>query len=458
MRLAISFAIALAACGNVKANHLPDAPPGDDAPGIDAASPLVKVTSLTMTGDGQPDLNVTVIFEDATGNLISDDPVDANGKVQAEMPDGGNVVVVRTPTDTPSTLNATVQVITGVKPGDDLTLGLKAFGNDQASGGQTTMTASFTPVAGAGTTTFFTKCGSFPPNVTAGPPNVTLTFHDSCHGATFDLLMVASGGSLLTPVFTKVVGITHTNGGTFTIPAGTTTMQNFTITAQNIDAQVAGLSASRAGLLDDAPVGQQDVTVATPVAGTNTIVVPFEQGLGTRSGVAVNWSRTDATNVQGLQVTTTTLLNNITMDVAPLELPWVTNVASTTSGMTWTTVAPGKDTDGLMLEWAGKWTTVEKLTTTTIWIVFGAPSATGAALPPLPTKYARLDPHQQTATVTVTGALGALEDYDVINGYDEFRQQAPTLFLSGLLPNLAQFDGMAVQRSVTAIQAKPGLR
>jgi hypothetical protein len=136
----------------------------------------------------------------------------------------------------------------------------------------------------------------------------------------------------------------------------------------------------------------------------------------------------------------------------------VTSVAATASGMTWTTVAPGKATDGMILEWAGKWTTVAKLTTSTTWIVFGAPSATGAALPPLPAKYARLDPHQQTAAVSVVAAVGGFEDYDVINGYDEFRQQAPTLFLSGLLPNIAEFDTMAVQRSVSAFSAKAGVR
>jgi len=438
MKLAISFVMTMAACGNVKANHLPDAPSGDDA-AVDAAPSAVKVTSLTVTGDGLPDTNVTVIFEDGAGNLISDDPVDANGKAQAEMPGGGNVIVLRIPTDTPSSLNANMEVITGVKPGDDLTVGLKAFGNNTTGGGQTTMTANFSPVSGAATTAFFTECGSFPPNtVTAGPPTVTLTFRDSCHGATFDLLMVASGGTLVTPVFTKVVGITHVPNGVFTIPAGTTAMQNFTITAQNIDAQVAGLSGSRAALFDDAPIGQQDVTVATPVAGTNTIVLPFEQGLGTRSGVAVNWSRTDASNVQGLQVTTATLTNNITMDVAPLELPWVTNLAATTSGMTWTTVA--------------------KVTTSTAWIVFGAPNATGAALPPLPAKYARLDPHQQTVPVSVPVAIGGFTDYDVINGYDAFRQQARTLFLSGLLPNIAEFETMAVQRNVTAFQVRAGVR
>ena len=457
MKLATSFVITMAACGNVKANHLPDAPPNDDA-SVDAAPPSVKVTSLTVTGDGLPDTNVTVIFEDAAGTLISDEPVDANGKVQAEMPNGGNVIVLRIPTDTPSTLNANMEVITGVKPGDDLTAGLKAFGNNTTGGGQTTMTANFSPVSGATTTTFFTECGSSAPNVTAGPPNVTLTFRDSCHGATFDLLMVASGGTLVTPVFAKVTGITHVPGGVFTIPAGTTAMQNFTITAQNIDAQVAGLSGSRAALFDDAPIGQQDVTVATPVAGTNTIVLPFEQGVGTRSGVAVNWSRTDASNVQGLQLTTATLTNSITMDVAPLELPWVTNVAATPAGMTWTTVAPGKTTDGMILEWAGTWTTVAKLTTNTTWFVFGAPSTTGAALPPLPAKYARFDPHQQTVPVSVPAAVGGFEDYDVINGYDDFRQQARTLFLSGLLPNIAEFETMAVQRSVTAFSAKAGVR
>jgi hypothetical protein len=444
--------LAVVGCGEVT-NHLADAPPEIDA-AVDAAVAPVNVTSLTLIGDGLPDTNVIVIFADDVGTLIADGAPDASGKISAVMPNGGTVTVLRTLVDNSTTLQGTMVSITGVKPGDDLTFGLHAIPNNTTGGGQNTMTVNFTPVPNAGAQTFSTKCG----NTTDGSGQTALTFRDSCHDATFDLLMIASGGNLAQPVFAKLLGINFAAGGAFTLPAGVTTMQNQTINMTNVDTNIQSISASRFSMFDNASVGQLSASVAAPVAGNDTLAIPFPQGVGSRSNFHFQMTRSDAINIQNRDITTATLTNSQDVDVAQLEVPWITATDVTTTGQTWTELTPGTAPDGMMMTWAGHWTTAAKIATTLAWRVIRPVNASGAALVPVPAKYGRFDPAQAGVTILPTIATTTIVDYDTVNGYDEFRQQPETLTSGTNVSLVGAFVGQPVQRGTTTFSARLGVQ
>ena len=457
MRLVV-LSIALVGCGQVTAG-LADAPPPDTT--VDAASAPVSITSLTQTGDGLPDTNVDVVFADATGTLILETQVDAQGHAQAEMPAGGNVTIIRTTVDTATTLTGALSTITGVKPGDNLTFGLKALANNTTGGGVTTMTVNFPLNASAGFYTFFTACDEIGETTVSSSP-ATLNFHDSCHGATFDLLCVEHGGNLATPVFFKVSDITFQAGGTTTITNPVlATMQNFTVNVTNVDSGATELSVDRSGMLGNTAVGGEVTALANPPAGTNQLVVPFEQGFGSRSDITFQEFRSGVSFGQNLEILTPTLTNSVDIDQSALALPSLGTLLVTPAGLTWTTLFPGT-ADGGELQWAGHWTTAAGVATTLVWRIALPVTDTGAALVRLPSKFARLDPTQQTATVSPTIGQITMVNYDLINGYDEFRLQPETLSLApgagvvgtSRLPDVGPFNGMAVQRTIGAADSR----
>ena len=133
--------------------------------------------------------------------------VAADGTAQAMIPPGAQVSAIRLPTDTATTLDAQVTTITGVRPGDALVFGLRAAPAPTTVGGQTTMSASFSPATGASRYNFFTPCGL---SIATATP-ATLTFRDGCHGAAFDLLATTVAAGV--PMFLKVAAVNYQSGG-----------------------------------------------------------------------------------------------------------------------------------------------------------------------------------------------------------------------------------------------------
>jgi hypothetical protein len=413
---------------------------------IDAPPAPVKVTVLNYLGDGLPDVTASMIFQDPDGNVVFEGQVDAMGKLEAPLPTGGTVTEVRIVTDTATTLSAQITTIMGIKPGDDLTFGLKARPTIVNQGGQTTMTASYTPLSSATSHTFFTTCGSFGAGTTSP---VTLTFRDSCHGASFDLVGVASGGMLTQPAYLKLTNITYQGGGTFTIPVGFSTMGNFTVNAQNMPAEIASLSVRRASWLDNTAVASQTVSVGDPPAGTVSTAVPYAQTVGTRSLVALTFTRPDGTGSQTHTVHTSTLTSSLDVDLGRLQVPWVANPLVSPTGASWMISVPGDTPDGMLTLWNGRWV-IGSRTTSVAWRIAHPPNATGITLPRLSAMHAAVDPQAQTVAVTPTSGTVFAVDYDVVNGYDEFRQQPDTL-LTSTTDTMGAFVGMPFQRRLYSV-------
>jgi len=443
----LMLGLLVSACGNVKSGGLADAPTVGDSQVDSSPSPLVKATVLTTLKDGLPDIAARLVFQDAAGGVVLDDRVDAAGEQQANLPAGGSVSAVRVVSDTPATLSVEITTITGVKPGDDLTFGVKRPGTVTNQGGQTSMTATFTGVPAAGSHTFYTACGSS--TVPAEATTVTLNFRDSCHGDTFDLLAVASGGTLTAPMSLKLTNINYTSGGSFTIPDRFAAMASFTVNMANIVDPVSSLSVTRSSLIDSAAVAAQSTAVVDPPAGAFSTAVPFTASFGTRSQVVISMSRPDAKVSQTFVVQTPTLAPSVNVDLGTLQLPWLKDLVLKPDGGAWTTVVPGDDPDGMVTFWSGSWDNGAR-TVTVAWRVVHPAASAGMTLPRLPAAYAAYDPGQQVVEVTPTTLLLNIVDYDTVAGYDEFRRMPETLI--GSVANLGAFVGMPFQRrSVVAL-------
>lgn len=429
----------VAACGSVKGRT-------PDAQDIDAAPAVVKVTALSLIGDGLPDTTAKVVFQDPEGNVILDAAVDAMGHAQAMLPSGGTVSAIRITNDTPTSLVATMETVVGVQGGDDLTLGLKRLATITNQGGQTSMTATFTPLANATSYGFYTSCGAV--FVSASP--VTLNFRDSCHGQSFDLLATATGAMLATPAFLKLTNISYEGGGSFNIPVGFTTMSNFTVNMTNIADAVSNLSITRFSLIGNTPVAPQGVSAGDPPAGSLSQTVLFPQGFGTRSEVAVSTSRMGAQNNQRHEVHTATLSPSLNVDLGK-QLPWFTDVAITQTGGTWTMVAPGDPPDGMQTTWFGRWV-VGTRNVSISWRIVQPAAMAGMTLPHLPPAYAMIDPGQQTVPVTAALMTVTMAELDNVAGYDEFRQMGETLITS--IGSMGAFLGMPLQRRTSSMIAQ----
>ncbi len=434
--------IGIAGCGSVKNGDLPDAPPLSDAP-VDAPPAPVKATVLTTAADGAPDTTAKLVFQDADGAVVFDGPVDGMGRAQALLPGGGTVSAIRILIDTTDELAAAVTTITGVKPGDDLTFGLKPPGTILNQGGATTMTATFTPAPNALSYIFYTPCGSV--FAAAGSASVALPFRDSCHGATFDLVGVAAFTAPAAPQFIKLTNVAYKSGETFAIPGGFSTMAEFAVNMTNIPDAISNLAVLRSSMIGNTTAADQSVSPGDPPAGSFSVAVPFPQGFGTRSQISVSLSRSDKTVPQRLELRTATLASNVSVDLGN-QLPWIADPTTTATGMTWTPVAPGDPPDGMLTQWSGRWNDGKRQVSIQ-WRVVHPAEASGMTLPRLPAAYAMIDPGQQTVAVTSGTPVLSMADYNNVAGYDGLRQMPETLLIPAM-STIGVFTDVPFQRRI----------
>jgi hypothetical protein len=306
----------------------------------------------------------------------------------------------------------------------------------------------FPLVAGATSYSFSTPCGT----VKTPSSPVTLSFRDSCHGATFDLLGTANAGGV--PNYVRLAGVVYQAGGTFAIPTAFSAMPNFGVNASNVPAEVSSMSVTRASLADNLSVSSINIVVTgDPPAGNVSVNIPFPGGFGTRNELAVIMARADAQATQEVQLHTATLGMSANVDAGKQPLPWITNVAQTATGATWTQVAPGDGTGAALLVWTGQWMANGK--TVMVTRSLAQPVSTTAismTLPRLPASYAAVDPEQQPVAVTLNGATLYMGNYDVLNGYAHIRAMPETL-LTTTIGNMGALLGQPFQRRIVAATA-----
>ena len=126
--------------------------------GSDLLPPPPTDVQIVVRESALPQPNVEVIFQNADDTVVADVMTDADGRATAEMPDGGNLTVIRTfpaPAPPAAPLPAEAYTYVGVKPGDRLTLVRPT--SDQAPTSAINVLVSDTD---AGTVTISTLCGS----------------------------------------------------------------------------------------------------------------------------------------------------------------------------------------------------------------------------------------------------------------------------------------------------------
>jgi len=269
-------------------------------------------------------------------------------------------------------------------------------------------------------------------------------------GPTFDLIGVATGGTVDPPRFVRVTGINYVSGGSFSIPVGFQVMGNFTVTTTNTPLDLTNLSVNRFSMIgNQASAGQGKAGVV----GTATVVTTVPYVTGTRSQVQVFMTKTGASNSIRHDLHTAGAGTSVEIDLSQNELPFLMPGVQTVTGSTWTMITPGDAPDGQSVTWNGNW--VEGTRNTSLsWRVIEPASMTGSQLPRLPAAYARFDPQAQTVAVTPSFISLVMTDYDVVASYDEFRQQAETLVESSF-DDKGAFIGVAHQRRYTSMNVFP---
>jgi hypothetical protein len=437
IRLFVLGVAGLGACG--------DGNGGRDAPGDpDGGGEAGLIRATVLTAEGVPDATARLVFQDRDGDVASDVAVDAMGRAEGRVPEGGSVTAVRIVSDATS-VTATLQTTLGVKDGDDLTIGFKPPAIAPDRGPATTMTANFEPLDDALRYIFYTSCGA---STVIGPP-VTMVFRDTCHGEQFDLLAVASGSQLPVPHFLTVGKIPFVNGGAVDVRAPFKEMASFSVNLTNLPAEVSTLGITRSSMIGNAPVAAQSVVSGDPPAGALAVTVPYAPEVGTRSEIAISMDRAGADSRHAHEIHTAAVETGIAVDLAAQQLPWFGDVVQTATGGTWTMVAGGGSPDGMVTEWIATWNDGARDVTLT-WRITQPAEMAGITLPKLPAAYAMIDPGQRT--VTLEAMRVTMADYDNVAGYDELRQMAETLLLQpiGLM---GAFVGVPFQRRVSTMSA-----
>jgi hypothetical protein len=199
-RLALTCAllvVAATACGADNGGD-PDAGADATAPGgaADAGAPdaapdasPVRVTVLTLAGDGLPETGAAVVFADPDDGRVTSRVTGVDGTASAPIVPGASVTVVWTTSG-----GARLLTITDLEPGDDLVVGEPRSPTEPT--GVRDVMLSFFPYE-----TFpmqaYTRCSPTGQPVPAHQMSALMRIHARCDapGANDDFLLVASVGS-----------------------------------------------------------------------------------------------------------------------------------------------------------------------------------------------------------------------------------------------------------------------
>lgn len=426
----------LLGCGEVKDNNgLADAPVAPDDSGADAPGPAanaVRITALTLVGDGLPATTSTVVLVDASGIVVYDGPVDAQGVVEHEFA-GGTAHVIQI-ADGGRTRVGFVQTVRGVKPGDDIVVGRKKLPTAR-TGEATSMTMTY-DASSAIEPKFWTPCGAV---AGTGTPR-SLSLAADCHGPTFPVLATGASAASGQRLYATQT-FSHVAGATVVFNAGFTAMPSFTVNVNNIPTEVDEISTTRSSMFDNLAVGTEKTTFAGDPVSAVTMFVPYVP-LGSRSEIGVEIKRPDASSRQTTEIHTEGLATSATISLAGTQLPWFTSQRMTATGMTFQPVLDGAKPDGVAGLWYVTFVSGGK-TTALVWQVYQEELTSPIDFPVLPAAYAAIDPRAQALTKLASRVIAF--DYENVAGWDEFRQM-PASWSEPSLSDVPALVGMPIRR------------
>jgi hypothetical protein len=301
------------------------------------------------------------------------------------------------------------------------------------------MSVAFTPFGASYSHMFYTACGG-----TGGSSGTaTLSLYDGCHGATFDLVAVATSSSDPPDVrYVDIPNVTFAANGSITVPNTWTESDAFTATLANVPVNISGILLTRASYLGETPAALGNASADSPTPGVVSMTAPYVQGLGTRSQVDIALHDANASGFQVFSARVANVAGTQGLDLSQEPLPWIVGApVETTSSISWDQLDTGT-ADVRLVTWAGHWT-VGSRTDFINWTIEDGATTTSVTLPGLPSKYSEFDPAQATGVVLGHGGVEYI-DYDRLQGYDDARSFGPNL--GDLLDDLGVFVDMPVQR------------
>ncbi len=346
---------ALGACGDDGARELPDAPMLDGGDVVDAP-PGGIVTVTAWSGNASRDMDAIVLFQTASGALVSRANTDANGVAMGEVPAGGMVTVVQ---------DSTITTIVQVAGGDEI-----AVGNNVVTAAGTATVTVPTPPGGTTSHQVITPCGSGNSTSTT----ISLSLSTTCpQPAT--IVGVALAGT--TPQAFLVESAMITGGGSATLTGTWAAPAQFGATFENLPAIVTRAVVYASSRVGTTTLYAAPTELPAPSGGTTTgtLAVPPAFGDGTDLryfvGPSFDVYQQGVESVSGART-------SHTFDGSHL-LPWIETKAVSGNGVSWTQ-SSGDAYDGAIV-------TIEfqyKGSTRLEWRVIVPSSAREVVLPMLP--------------------------------------------------------------------------
>lgn len=277
--------------------------------------------------------------------------------------------------------------IRGIKPGDQITVGATESPT-HFTGGSSTMTASFTPIAASYRYAFYTTCGG----VGGSGGTTQLAFVDGCHGATFDLLSVAT--SISDPPDVRYVyqtGLSYAANGSVTVPNSWGLAASFTATLTGVPSNLGDLVLTHATLLGKIAAAPIVTGVPAPSGSVVAATSSYPPDIGSGAIVTAALHNTNASGFQTLEVRSQAVAATLGIDLAQQVLPWLVGAPTgTLTGASWDQLEGGTP-DVRLVTWTGHWAAGAR-TVFVNWTLEDGEHTTSVALPVLPAKYAAYDP------------------------------------------------------------------
>ena len=367
------------------------------------------MTVLDPAGTGAAAVGATVVFVDPDGTMVKKASTDSAGKADADVLPGASVTSIAL-----INTSTALQTVLGVKPGDDLVIGIRSL--DGSTAGD--FSINYPAASGATSYDIVYPCGtvSFPAPAAGGPPpTAKITINNSCKLDTMELLVVAEGANGPLGSISKT-GVAFMPGGSTTIAGTYTSFRNFTASYTNIDPTITNLNTTRA--VPDAFGFNSSQATAMP--GT-TAVVNLTGPLGTGGDILTSVINATGSR-QSVRQDIAGSAATYGLDVGATLLPWLkTPTYDATAGKIVvpldTTGTSNAKPDMFRMIFSYRRTDANNVTHTFAWQMFG-PEATDVVLPTLPADLGGIGP-TASDTVTVTSAL--MVDADYVTGYDAIR-------------------------------------
>jgi hypothetical protein len=414
----LCLSLACAACGKTTTltdASAPDADRADAANTIDADQ-HGPVTVITMNPDGVsgPMMGATVVFQEPSGELAAEVVTDANGKASANVLPGATVTAVYVVSATRND----IETVTGVKPGDTITIG-DVY--DATADG--TFTVNVIDVVGTSAYYVFGPCGYntyVPPAAIAGgtvhrngviaTDPVTISLQKGCEEPMMDLVAVRVVGGAFTD-YVELTNVPYVASGSVTQTAAWTPVANLAFDVSDIPADVTSVVVS-----DTIPDNNGFNTSVVPAINTNdaqgSMIVPLAQTAlvmstfdGTHNGEQQVYDMVDGTKP------------TYALDAGASLLPWVDRPVLDLATGKVTTASAGGNVPGDAFDVRVQFERPAATPTVYAWSVWAA-SVGDVTLPTLPPDLAANDP---LATDTFDSSSAYVFDLDPATGYDAVR-------------------------------------